>query len=87
MYTTFFYNKTTVSDERSTEDAAPVPPPKDTPKDIHKDTVIDQLKRRATEVNHFFNKKRGEASAPTSETAAATSGNFFFLLSLSLLFC
>ena len=40
--------------------------------------MIDQLKRRATEVNHFFNKKRGEASAPSSETAAATSGNIFF---------
>ncbi|KAI7856613.1 hypothetical protein BDC45DRAFT_503159 [Circinella umbellata] len=61
------------SGERSTEDVAPVPPPKDAPKDVHKDTVIDQLKRRATEVNHFFNKKRAEASAPTTETATATA--------------
>ncbi|KAG2225178.1 hypothetical protein INT45_009507 [Circinella minor] len=61
------------SGERSTEDVAPVPPPKDAPKDVHKDTVIDQLKRRATEVNHFFNKKRAEASAPTTETTAATT--------------
>ena len=81
MYTNFLcLSNTIASGERSTEDVAPVPPPKDAPKDVHKDTVIDQLKRRATEVNHFFNKKRAEASAPTTETATATAGNFFFFI-------
>ncbi|KAI8148852.1 hypothetical protein BJV82DRAFT_589854 [Fennellomyces sp. T-0311] len=60
----------TATAEPSAESAAPVPPPKDTPKEQHPN-VIDQIKRNAI-VNKFFGHKKTEKNGEAEATAATT---------------